>query len=481
MNRSLKSVIALLCAVLIVVMPASYVEAAEKNTSVEAEEPLTPVSPEYDSTELFERSAPACVEVRVTDSFDQVYVGSGFFVGKYNVLTNAHVIANASRIQIFGIDGKEYTVRSIYGFDEVKDLALIRVKEKNKKYLKFGDVPPVGTDIYSIGNPLGIVGTYSKGMISNSLRVIDDNDYVQLDIPSGIGVGGAPVFDSTGAVIGVMCLTVPSASYLNLAIRSDIVVEFLDGLKKKDRISTEEFYDKYKNGKVTPNVIGLVEGEDYKYTKKEEVSGLTEKTAAQIYEEGVDAITNIIVLAYDGFGYSQYAGTGCFISKDKLITAYHVVKDCLMKNIYVYDKAGNRYEVKEMATSNEEKDIAILTVKLLEYAPDGEDFTPNILPINKDYVPATGEEVFSLGNPQSYSFSLAKGIVRIPTITIDGVDYVFHQAPTSPGSSGGVLLNKYGQIIAVTNMILLGTEFPQALNMCVSTMVKNAPLSALGA
>lgn len=467
MKKTFRAFVAVLAAIVIGFTPAAQANAAQTDVAVAASESAKT----YNATEIYEKSAPACVEIRITDSKGQIYIGSGFFVGKYNVLTNAHVIDNASRIQVFGIDGKEYTLKSIYGIDSKMDLALLRVKEKNKNYLELGEVPAVGKDVYAIGNPVGIIGTFTKGMISNALRVIDENDYVQLDIPSGMGIGGGPVIDETGKVIGVMCLTVPSANCVNLAVRADVVKKFLDGLKKKDRISLKKYYEEKKDGVITPNGINLVDNSDFKYTSNVFGRGLTEKAPDTIYDESVGALTRIVVYGnFFGSLVELGSGSGCFIGENKIITATHVVDKVKKEFIAVFDKAGNLYQVENIISSEEGKDISVLEVKLKEYAEGGEDFEHSILTINTYYVPAPGEEVYALGNPQNYSFTLSKGMVRIPRLTVMGADYVCHQAPTSEGSSGGVLLNKYGEIIAVTNMLILGVE-----NFCISTMVKNGP------
>jgi len=461
-SRLLKTAVAFVTAIAVLLIPVSPAQAASKTE-------LTP-------TQIYENCVDACVQIKVTDSYGAVYIGSGFYVGKYNIMTNAHVIDNASKIEVLDREGNEYTLKSVYGYDEKKDLALLRVKVKNKNYLEFGDVPAVGSDAFTIGSPLGIPGTFTSGMIANSLRVVSENNYVQIDIPGGIGIGGGPLLNTEGKVVGVMCLTVPDGSCMNMAIRPEIATEFLDGLKKKDRISLEDFYADNEGGIVNSNVVGLDDVTDFRYTSNLFGEGLEEMTAEEIYEMAQSSVCEVFTTsALYGMEIITGSGSGCFVGPDTILTANHIVENKAPGVVFVVDKAGNLYKVDEIIYDSSCKDIAGLKVSVKEYAKDGgEDFVPYNLNINPYYIPAPGETVYALGNPAGYEYTLSAGIVRVPTVTVLGMDCIFHQAATSNGSSGGALLNKYGQLIAITNMILTGID-----NASTSVQVKYAPESIL--
>ncbi len=419
-------------------------------------------------TEIFKKCSPACVEIKITDSCGAVYIGSGFFVGKYNVLTNQHVIENASKIEVLAIDGTAYTLKSIYGIDEEKDLALLRVKEKNDAYLKIsGTHSEVGDVVYSIGNPVGVVGTMIRGMVSFEERKTKTQSFVQLDIPSGKGIGGAPVINGQGKVVGVMCLTVPTGNNINLAISADDVNAFLKGLTKKDRMSLKKYYESQKDGIVTPNAINLIEDTSFEYTS-DVYDGVYEVLSPQqIYKECVEGLTQVFALDPLTGGYTT--GTGFFVRSDIVVTNEHVVSVRNPILLGVYDYVGNEYKVTEVYVNPDNTDVAVLKVELVKQTEGQEDFKPTILHIESEYIPASGEEVYAIGNPQGYLYTMSSGIISIPMVHLDRADHLVHSAPTSLGSSGGILVNKYGEVIGITNMLVNVCE-----NMCFSIMIKYA-------
>ena len=462
---------ALAVAVIIAFSSSVEVQAAEKTLVAESSQSTKTKSDVYSATEVFKKASPAVVEVRVTDSKNQKYVGTGFFIGKYNILTNAHVIQNASKIEVFSIDGKEYTLSSIYKLDDKVDLAVLRVKEKNTKYLKFAaEESKVGDTIYAIGNPVGIIGAFLKGMVSNSERIIDEVSYVQLDIASGKGLGGAPVLNERGEVEGVMCLTVPTANCVNMAIKLENITPFLDSMKKSDRIKLSKYYENNKNGLVEPNAVDLFDSTSFSYTSNIFEGVYDELSPEEVYNESVTAMVQVLgFLEFYGMGYLNTSeGTGFFISKDTVVTCAHVVEKSGPCVFAVYDYEGNYYEVKDIVAGKGDCDVALLKVELAERSEDGADFIPGTLELEKNYIPASGEEVYALGAPRGYTGTMSYGNTMIPQAIINGVDFIMHSAATSPGNSGGALLNRYGKVIAVTNMLLTTSE-----KMCLAVGADN--------
>lgn len=476
-KRLYKVLAAVLIAVLFLEIGGVTLEAsaAQKDTATTTVEKKTTGKDVLSASEIFEKCSSACVEIRVTDSCGAVYIGSGFFVGKYNVITNQHVIDNASKLQVFAIDGTEYTLTSIYGIDEKLDLALLRVKEKNKNYMKFAEeTPKTGETVYSIGNPVGVTGTFVRGMVSNdnrrSDRLVSGQKYFQLDMPSGKGIGGAPVINEKGEAAGVMCLTVPSGQNMNLAIVPESVNKFLSGLKKKDRISLADYYEQHKDGLVTPNAIDLIKESSYTNTAAVYDGEYEELSPEEIYNQTVPGVVRVFVYTkMFGQFINSGGGTGFFAEPDKVVTNYHIVRDFSPVTTMVCDYVGNIYEVTDITLGNAYNDTAILTVNLVKSVEGGEDFKPTILHLDKEYVPAPGEEIYAIGNPQNYDYTFSNGIVSIPSAKLDGVEYTVHCAATSPGSSGGVLLNRFGDVIGITNMMVLVCE-----NMSCSVKIKYA-------
>ncbi len=134
--------------------------------------------------------------------------GSGFFISPDGyAVTNNHVVNHASSVQVTADDGTIYTAKVI-GTDPKTDLALIKVEGKNDfPYVKFADHPPkVGDWVVAVGNPFGLGGTVTAGIVSARGRDIGAgpyDDYIQIDAPINKGNSGGPAFDVDGNVIGV--------------------------------------------------------------------------------------------------------------------------------------------------------------------------------------------------------------------------------------------------------------------------------------
>jgi serine protease Do len=134
--------------------------------------------------------------------------GSGFFISADGyAVTNNHVVDRAESVQITMDDGTVYTAK-VVGTDPKTDLALIKVDgKKDFPFVKFSDQKPrIGDWVVAVGNPFGLGGTVTAGIVSASGRDIGNgpyDDYIQIDAPINKGNSGGPAFDMTGNVIGV--------------------------------------------------------------------------------------------------------------------------------------------------------------------------------------------------------------------------------------------------------------------------------------
>ena len=134
--------------------------------------------------------------------------GSGFFISPDGyAVTNNHVVDHAKSVQVTTDDGAIYTAKVI-GTDKKTDLALIKVDgKKDFTYVKFAEQPPrVGDWVVAVGNPFGLGGTVTAGIVSARGRDIGAgpyDDYIQIDAPINKGNSGGPAFDTNGNVIGV--------------------------------------------------------------------------------------------------------------------------------------------------------------------------------------------------------------------------------------------------------------------------------------
>jgi serine protease Do len=133
--------------------------------------------------------------------------GSGFFITADGyAVTNNHVVQNAENVQVTTDDGKTYSAKVI-GTDPRTDLALIKVDGKDFPFVKLADATPrVGDWVIAVGNPFGLGGTVTAGIISARGRDIGAgpyDDFIQIDAPVNKGNSGGPTFDVNGEVIGV--------------------------------------------------------------------------------------------------------------------------------------------------------------------------------------------------------------------------------------------------------------------------------------
>ncbi len=134
--------------------------------------------------------------------------GSGFFISPDGyAVTNNHVVDHGKSVQVTADNGTVYTAK-VVGTDPKTDLALIKVDgNKDFPYVKFADHSPrVGDWVVAVGNPFGLGGTVTAGIVSARGRDIGAgpyDDYIQIDAPINKGNSGGPAFNEDGVVIGV--------------------------------------------------------------------------------------------------------------------------------------------------------------------------------------------------------------------------------------------------------------------------------------
>src|SRR5207302_9521421 len=133
--------------------------------------------------------------------------GSGFFISADGyAVTNYHVVDHSTSVQVTTDDGKTYDAKVI-GTDEKTDLALIKVDGASFPHVKFADREPrIGDWVVAVGNPFGLGGTVTAGIVSARGRDIGAgpyDDFIQIDAPINKGNSGGPAFDVDGNVIGV--------------------------------------------------------------------------------------------------------------------------------------------------------------------------------------------------------------------------------------------------------------------------------------
>jgi len=166
--------------------------------------------------EIFEKSEPGVVRVNVQrgESEDVTGgVGSGFvFDKKGHIITNAHVVKNANKVVVTFLDGRSYNAE-IIGTDEYTDLAVIKVNADLPLLhpLLIGDSSnlKVGENIAAIGNPFGLSGSMTSGIVSQLGRLLPSGsgysipDVIQTDAAINPGNSGGPLLNMRGEIVGI--------------------------------------------------------------------------------------------------------------------------------------------------------------------------------------------------------------------------------------------------------------------------------------
>ncbi len=171
--------------------------------------------------------------------------GSGFFISADGyAVTNNHVVDGADKVEVTTDDGKTYKAKVI-GTDARTDLALIKVEGGSDfPFTKLSDGKPrIGDWVLAVGNPFGLGGTVTAGIVSASGRDIGNgpyDDFIQIDAPVNKGNSGGPAFNTEGEVIGVnTAIYSPSGGSVGIAfsIPASTVKSVIAQLKDKGTVS----------------------------------------------------------------------------------------------------------------------------------------------------------------------------------------------------------------------------------------------------
>jgi len=171
--------------------------------------------------------------------------GSGFFISADGfAVTNNHVVDGADKVEVTTDDGKTYTAKVI-GTDARTDLALIKAEgSSNFPFAKLADGKPrIGDWVLAVGNPFGLGGTVTAGIVSAQGRDIGNgpyDDFIQIDAPVNKGNSGGPAFNTSGEVMGVnTAIYSPSGGSVGIAfsIPASTVKSIVAQLKDKGTVS----------------------------------------------------------------------------------------------------------------------------------------------------------------------------------------------------------------------------------------------------
>lgn len=192
-------------------------EIIQGNTSIQsAIGQSNPYTQKLSLIEIFEKSEPGVIRVNVQRAEQQSGlngVGSGFvFDKKGHIITNAHVINDAKKVVVTFLDGRSYNAEVI-GSDEFTDIGVIKVNADLKLLhpLTLGDSSnlKVGEQIAAIGNPFGLSGSMTSGIVSQLGRLLPSDsgysipDVIQTDAAINPGNSGGPLLNMRGEIVGI--------------------------------------------------------------------------------------------------------------------------------------------------------------------------------------------------------------------------------------------------------------------------------------
>src|SRR2546426_5634674 len=183
--------------------------------------------------ELVRRIKPSAVAIVTFDSHgESLSRGSGFFIDVDRVVTNRHVIEGAYRAEVHSSTGNVYPVRGVVAVDAEGDVALLRIEAPPNLVRPLSlerTSPQEGESIVVIGNPFGLEGSVTNGIVSAVRDIPTFGRIIQITAPISPGSSGSPVVNMRGQVIGVATLQITGGQSINFAIPSERISQLQTG------------------------------------------------------------------------------------------------------------------------------------------------------------------------------------------------------------------------------------------------------------
>jgi len=176
--------------------------------------------------DLVRRIKPSAVAIETYDSHgEKLSRGSGFFVDSDRIVTNRHVIEGAYRAEIHTSTGAVYPVKGVLAVDAEGDIALLKIDVPPTNQIRPLPLdktsPQEGESVVVIGNPLGLEGSVTNGIVSAVRDIPTFGRIIQITAPISAGSSGSPVVNMQGQVIGIATLQITGGQSVNFAIPSE--------------------------------------------------------------------------------------------------------------------------------------------------------------------------------------------------------------------------------------------------------------------
>ena len=175
--------------------------------------------------ELVRRIKPSAVAIETFDSRgEKLTRGSGFFIESDRIVTNRHVIEGAYRAEVHSSTGAVYPVKGVLAVDAEGDIALLKIDVPANQIRPLPldkTSPQEGESVVVIGNPLGLEGSVTNGIVSAVRDIPTFGRIIQITAPISSGSSGSPVVNMHGQVIGIATLQITGGQSVNFAIPSE--------------------------------------------------------------------------------------------------------------------------------------------------------------------------------------------------------------------------------------------------------------------
>ena len=460
---------------------------------------------ELTGVDIAARADEATVLIATGDSsLTEFGQGSGFFVTPNLIVTNFHVIEDASIIAYKRVGQVQvHAIKSVRDVDATYDLAILEVPSTRVSPLYIGDSNSVrkGETVYVAGSPHGFEGTFSDGTLSAIRRDFDIN-LLQITAPVSSGSSGGPVLNAKAEVIGVAtsAFVTDDAQNLNFAVPSNYLKSMLRALDvrlqpKPDSYTGRKEREQEGRDYAAPEVAKTekANAEARKVeAEAESVEREAERAEAEAEEAKMEAkraederaktetetptwekkeVTNpethivnrlqsatVHIYGRDRNGRQGRLGTGFFVRPNQVATDFHVVHGSKLNSVKLVGSGSHSADeslVAHLLKSDKARNLALIQVETAFARP---------LPIgNSDRIQEDDEiRVFNSSSVSAGEFS--EGTI-IGTRSISGVQYFEIDALVKPGSGGGPILSDSDEVVAV--IALKVPELDGSLNFAI--------------
>lgn len=300
-------------------------------------------------------------------------MGSGFFISSDGeIITNYHVIKSAYALEVTLLSGEKYVVSSVISYDSEQDIAMLKINLSDTPFIKISsEGVKTGDTVYALGSSLGLVDSFSSGIVANPDRVISGMSYIQMTAPISSGNSGGPLVNSKGELVGINTMTATYGQNMNFAIKAEVI----GSLAKTYNKSVIQLY----NDKIDENVFDILK--IYVLTNATEGDGVNYAITLNVAETETsygtetrfiyDSENNVMDIEHDIISGGVVRFTLC-MTFNKVNSSY---------NVYLYDYYMGQFGIeasvdglKATGTYEESFDEAV-TVKAIRYPETSEDET----------------------------------------------------------------------------------------------------------